>query len=193
MPLQSFVDNTLPTIKAAWLNAVDAFYFTLFNSATTAAQARTALGSTTVGDAVFIAATAETARTALGVVVATPITNSLSADVVLNNTANYFDGPSVAQGATGTWFSSGTVSVQDTNGNAEYHAKLWDGTTVIAAATFTSIGVNVRMSASLSGYITSPAGNIRISVKDVSSTGGLITFNTTGTSKDSTITASRIA
>ena len=40
MPLQNFVDNNLPTIKAAWLNAVDAFYFTLFNSATTAAQAR---------------------------------------------------------------------------------------------------------------------------------------------------------
>lgn len=44
MPLQNFVDNSLPTIKAAWLNAVDAFYFTLFNSATTPAQARTALG-----------------------------------------------------------------------------------------------------------------------------------------------------
>lgn len=43
MPLQSFVDNNLPTIKAAWLNAVDAFYFTLFNSATTAAGARTAI------------------------------------------------------------------------------------------------------------------------------------------------------
>lgn len=66
MPLQNFVDNSLPTIKAAWLNAVDAFYFTLFNSATTASQARTALGSTTVGDAVFIAASAAAGRTALG-------------------------------------------------------------------------------------------------------------------------------
>lgn len=43
MPLQNFIDSNLPTIKAAWLNAIDAFYFTLFNSSTTAAQARVAL------------------------------------------------------------------------------------------------------------------------------------------------------
>ena len=43
MPLQNFVDGGLPTIKAAWLNALDVFYTTLFNSSTTAAQARTAL------------------------------------------------------------------------------------------------------------------------------------------------------
>lgn len=66
MPLQGFIDNSLPTIKAAWLNAVDVFYFTLFNSATTAAQARTALGSTSVGDALFITASASAARTSLG-------------------------------------------------------------------------------------------------------------------------------
>lgn len=65
MPLQNFIDSQLPTIKAAWLNAIDAFYFTLFNSATTPGAARTALGSTTVGDAVFIAATAAAARTAI--------------------------------------------------------------------------------------------------------------------------------
>lgn len=67
MPLQNFVDNSLPTIKAAWLNSLDAFYTTLFNSATTPAAARTALGSTTVGDAVFIAADQAAGRTALGI------------------------------------------------------------------------------------------------------------------------------
>ena len=66
MPLQNFVDNSLPTIKAAWLNAVDAFYTTLFASATTAAAARTALGSTATGDALFTAASAAAGRTALG-------------------------------------------------------------------------------------------------------------------------------
>lgn len=62
MPLQNFVDNNLPTIKAAWLNAVDAFYFTLFNSATTAAQARTALGVGTIAtqDASAVAITGGT-------------------------------------------------------------------------------------------------------------------------------------
>ena len=43
MPLQNFVDNSLPTVKAAWLNAIDSFYTTLFASATTAADARTAI------------------------------------------------------------------------------------------------------------------------------------------------------
>ena len=49
MPLQNFVDNSLPTIKAAWLNALDSFYTTLFAEATTPAAARAALGSTAVG------------------------------------------------------------------------------------------------------------------------------------------------
>lgn len=67
MPLQNFIDNSLPTVKAVWLNAIDAFYFTLFNSATTAAQARTALGSTATGDALFTTASATAARTTLDV------------------------------------------------------------------------------------------------------------------------------
>ena len=43
MPLQNFVDGNTPLIGATWLNKIDAFYTTLFNSATTAALARTAL------------------------------------------------------------------------------------------------------------------------------------------------------
>src|SRR6516165_6342556 len=58
---------------------------------------------------------------------------SLGADVLLNNTANYFDGPSVAQGTTRTWWASGTITVLDTGAAATIHAKLWDGTTVISS------------------------------------------------------------
>lgn len=61
----------------------------------------------------------------------TPLSNSLGADVPLNNTANYFDGPSVAQGTSGTWFASGTVTCKDTAG-ASFFAKLWDGASVLA-------------------------------------------------------------
>lgn len=240
MPLQNFVDNSLPTIKAAWLNAVDAFYTTLFQSATTAAQARTALGSTTVGDALFTTASAAAGRTTLGaaasgantditslsspaiaaatattqassdnttkvattamvqsaIAAITPslakFTASLGADVNLNNTANYFDGPSVSQGTTGTWFVSGTITVTDP-GTARIHAKLWDGTTVIAATLSDVYTAGEYCSISLSGYITTPAGNLRISAKDVSTVNGKIVFNASGTSKDSTITAIRIA
>ena len=49
MSLQNFVDGSLPAIKAAWLNLIDAFYATLFNSATTPAEARDALSSAVRG------------------------------------------------------------------------------------------------------------------------------------------------
>lgn len=261
MPLQGFIDNSTPVVSAAWLNAIDAFYTTLFGSSTTAAAARAALGSTTVGDAVFIATTAALARAALGsttvgdavfiaasaaaarsamsaagsgavtgsgltqttarmlgrttaatgaieeltvgaglslaagalVIAQTPVTNSLGADVALNNTANFFDGPSIALGATGTWFASGTVSLLDTAGAAAFYVKLWDGTTVIASAVLQSSGASAGISCALSGTLATPASNIRISARDLTSTSGKLAFNTTGTSKDCTVTALRVA
>ncbi len=45
MPLQNFIANSLPTIKAAWLNQVDTLKFTIFGDSTTKAQARAALTS----------------------------------------------------------------------------------------------------------------------------------------------------
>jgi hypothetical protein len=123
----------------------------------------------------------------------TSLTNSLGADVALNVSANYFDGPSVAQGTSGTWYVSGTVTLIDaTTAPANIFAKLWDGTTVIASAT-TFIGTtNSTASVSLSGVITSPAGNLRISVREPGATTGVMKFNSTGNSKDSTVTAVRI-
>ena len=120
-----------------------------------------------------------------------PITASLGADVALNNTANYFDGPSVAQGTTGTWFVSGTVTVKDSSAT-EVIAKLWDGTTVIASGGVYMTTGNGEGLIALSGFITSPAGNLRISCRDTVNTTGLIKYNQTGNSKDSTITAIRI-
>ena len=122
------------------------------------------------------------------------ITASLGADVNLNNTGSYFDGPSIAQGTSGTWFVSGTVTMSEASASPVFDVKLWDGTTVIASTKFygaSSGGQNYTVS--LSGYIAAPAGNLRISVKDETSTGGKIVYNASGNSKDSTITAFRIA
>lgn len=120
------------------------------------------------------------------------VTNSLGSDVSLNNTGNYFDGPSVAQGTTGVWFASGGVTLGDSAGAANFACKLWDGTTVIDSR-FTSISATASAAPmSLSGYITSPAANIRISCRDITSTSGSIKFNSSGNSKDSTVTAVRI-
>lgn len=122
-----------------------------------------------------------------------PITNSLGADVNLNNTANYFDGPSIAQGTAGTWFVSATVTVVDTGaGTHTFFAKLWDGTTVIAS-TDIDLASALVSPISLSGFLTAPAGNLRVSVKDTVANTGKILFNASGNSKDSTITAIRIA
>ena len=122
---------------------------------------------------------------------ASRVTNSLIADVICNDTALYFDGPSVAQGTTGTWFASGTVTVGAPQGQFVYF-KLWDGTTVIASAWNTLNAANHSTAVALSGYISNPAGNIRISVRDASGT-TTIYWNISGNEKDSTISAIRIA
>ena len=128
-----------------------------------------------------------------GATMLSPITNALSGDVALNNTAVYFDGPSIAQGTSGTWFVSGSVTLRDTAGSATFFIKLWDGTTVIQATGLYVTGANLTNSVNLSGYITAPAGNLRISVQDLSSTSGFIKYNVSSNGgKDSTITAIRI-
>lgn len=139
----------------------------------------------TLGTAAY---TAATAYMPTGV----QITNSLGGDVTLNNTSNYFDGPSVAQGSSGTWFCSGTVTLEDTAGGALFSVKLWDGTTVADSALITTAGSTVINAASVSGYLSSPAGNMRISVKDGSSTSGIIKYNASGNSKDGTISCFRV-
>lgn len=120
-------------------------------------------------------------------------TSSLSADVALNNVANYFDGPTVAQGSVGTWYVVANVVCVDTAAACNFYAKLWDGTTVISSSTGVSAAANFRLPIALAGIITSPAGNLRVSVRDPDTATGKIEFNRTGNSKDSTITAIRIA
>jgi hypothetical protein len=120
-----------------------------------------------------------------------PFTNSLGSDVLLNNTANYFDGPSVAQGSVGTFFASGTVTIFD-SATATISAKLWDGTTVIASTQTVILNTETVQPISLSGTLAGPAGNLRISVRDLTNTSGKILSNQSGNSKDSTITVFRI-
>ena len=120
-------------------------------------------------------------------------TNSLGADVDLNNTANYFTGPTCAQGTVGTWFASGSVTLLSTGGATNMFAKLWDGTTVIDSAFATTSGADNAVVISLSGYLSAPAGNIRISCRDINGTNGKIKYNSTGESKDSTLSVIKIS
>jgi hypothetical protein len=124
--------------------------------------------------------------------VGTVLSNSIGANVLLNNVGQYFTGPTVAQGTSGTWLATGTVTLSDSTGASVMNVKLWDGTTVISSTTVTTVGTT-NMAISLSGYITSPAGNIRISVNDPTNATGAILSNASGNSKDSTLTVVRIA
>lgn len=119
------------------------------------------------------------------------LTNSLGSNVALGSINTYGNGPAVAQGTSGTWYASGTITY--TNSSAEeVDVKLWDGTTVIASAASNCIAGG-RVTISVSGRIPNPAGNIRIDVKSLTTATGVIEFNRSGNSKDSTITAIRIA
>lgn len=120
------------------------------------------------------------------------ITNSLSSNIALNNTSTYFDGPGVAQGTIGTWWASGTVTLNDTAAASHINCKLWDGTTVIASSSQEVEGNSHTTTMALSGYLAAPAANIKISCEDVTTTTGQIVFNATGNSKDSTLSAHRI-
>lgn len=118
-----------------------------------------------------------------------PITNSLTSNVALNNQSLYFDGPSIAQGSAGKWFVSGTVTCVDALNAEQYAAKLWDGTTLIASTTIFGTA-NGYVGISLSGFISAPAGNLRISVRAAGNTTGNIVGSASG--KESTIIAHRI-
>jgi hypothetical protein len=114
--------------------------------------------------------------------------NAISSNVSLNNTSSYFDGPSMAQGSTGTWFASGTVTLQTAAGaGADFmRCKLWDGTTIIQSSATAAVAGNGNVSLSLSGILTSPAGNIKISCRDQSSTSGSMQSNVDGSSNTAT-------
>src|ERR1700722_6454982 len=123
----------------------------------------------------------------------TTSSNILGGDVSLSNVSNYFDGPSMAQGTSGMWAAYGTVTITDTSSGANIYCKLWDGTNAaVASAAASTIGAGDTFTMTLSGNISSPAGNIRISCKDITSTSGKIKFNVSGLSSDSSIYGHRI-
>jgi len=123
----------------------------------------------------------------------TKSTNSLGADVTLTPTNTYVDGPSVAQGSTGTWCAFGTVTLQNASAATNhYDVRLYDGTTVIASTQAIQTITGVQAVVSLSGCLASPAGNIRISARNSDNNTAAFKFNISGNAKDSTLTVFRI-
>jgi hypothetical protein len=122
----------------------------------------------------------------------TTASNVLGADVTLTTQNTYYAGPSMTQGLVGTWDCEGTVTIKDNGGAAIFYVKLWDGVTVIASCVASqTVGAN-PITVTLGGQLTTPAGNIRISVTNTTRAGGSIVFNDSANSKDSTIFGKRI-
>lgn len=121
----------------------------------------------------------------------TNISNFLSANAAIANGSFNGLGPSVAQGATGTWLATGTITFTNTAAGGNLQCKLTDGTTVIASGSDNQITLNGFGTISLSGALASPAGNIRIDCMANDATHGYV-FNASGQSKDTGLTAVRI-
>lgn len=120
--------------------------------------------------------------------------NVLTADVAMNNTANYFVGPSCAVPSlsNSTYKVSATVTVLDTVGAAAIICRLSDGTTIFGSSRTTTTGASNPASFSLIGVITNPASGLRVECRDSASTSGVIAFNNSGNSKDSQIVAEKL-
>ena len=154
-------------------------------------------GAPTVPTATSGTATTQVASTAFVAAGFMPLGTQLSAalvaDVALANVGLFYTGPTVAQGTAGTWFASGSVVLVDAAVGATFNVKLWDGVTVIASGVVASAALGSVVQISLSGILTGPAGNIRISVQDATAATGKIAFNQSGLSKDSILTVFRVA
>jgi hypothetical protein len=160
------------------------------------ARAAAAAAQTTANTGVTNAAAAQTTANNAVPRGMSAITNSLTTGVNITTTT-FVDGPSVAQGTSGTWFASGGVMIYDGTAGDSYRIKLWDGNSIIdsklvALTAIGSLGSGYRAKCSLSGIISNPAGNIRISVAATGPTTGAIESNESGQGKDSTLTAIRI-
>jgi hypothetical protein len=119
------------------------------------------------------------------------LNNSLTTAVSMPTQGTYVDGPSVAQGSTGTWFASGAATVDGVAQGNTITCRLSDGTTVIDSGTYQP-STSLNITAHLSGFLTSPAGNLRISCANNTAGGGTIATNNGVDQKASTISAFRI-
>lgn len=122
----------------------------------------------------------------------------LSADVALNNTANYFDVVNTGSigGAGQTWKITACATVADTGGVANIEVRIWDGTTVYTNTTVTVPASSGTMVVTIVAIVTqSAAATYRLSCKDQTATTGLVkTTGLSGTANKATwILAERLS
>lgn len=122
---------------------------------------------------------------------AAPVTAFLGANRSVTNNAAFFDAVNVTASATGTWYVSASTTYFSNAGGSSLFYKLWDGTTVIASQVIGADASGIG-SSTLAGVIVNPAAALRMSIRDTVTTGTVI-FNSSGTGRDTSIMAQRIA
>jgi hypothetical protein len=128
----------------------------------------------------------------------TGATTFLGADVALNNTANFFNGPNTGSiGANGqTWLILATGTVRDTAGSAVCAARIHDGTNGLAGYALVTGAINFEVSFNLQLVVAlTAATTFTLQARDSSSTSGqlLTTGSLSPANRATSITAVRLA
>lgn len=118
------------------------------------------------------------------------ISEALGADSSAITTNTFVEIIDVAQGTTGTFLAMVSFTLL-CNANSIPFFKLWDGTTVIASGGVNIGGSAARFPVHLSGLITSPAGNIRLSVNENNAGSTVVKYDSSGQGKDTVLTVVR--
>lgn len=118
----------------------------------------------------------------------------LTGNVALNNTANYFVGPTITLPSTGTWVIFGYATLVDTAGAAAFIARLARSSTIFASSRNTSTGASNPTTIAIGAIISGTAADvINFECRDSASTSGLIAYDNSGNAKDSAMFGFRIA
>lgn len=135
----------------------------------------------------------------IGPVIGSATQTFLGADVLLNNTANYFN--AINTGAIGVsgqvWKISALASCIDTAGAATFKVRIWDGSSTVYVETpHTTSAANYEAAVNVCAVVTlSAATTFYLSVKDNTSNSGRVqtTGNAGTANKASYIIAERIS
>lgn len=126
-------------------------------------------------------------------------TTFLGADVPLNNTANFFDGPNTGSiGAAGEkWLITANATMSDTAGAAVFGLAIHDGTNYIVGNNGSIHAANFPVNVSVSIVVTLAAATaFALRARDASSTSGVLQTTSTGgaiANKATSITAVRLS